>query len=296
MSSGRVRARDIVTAAGIVSRRGLRRRSRTPVVRLSDDRRFGLTEQVPLGPGWERFSFGRVVFAARITAPPVILLHKPAGVVTSRVADGGHATFAWLLGEPVASQVEPIGRLDVDVTGVLLLAADGALIHALTHPRRGIERRYRAWPECAPDESGLAELRSGRLALRDGHVPTVGLVEPAAEPGAWELVLAEGRYHEVKRIFAALGAPLRRLERVSYAGIDLSAGGAAPLEAGRWRRLDEPIVASVYKGARLTPGVWIDTVDSTALPVPDADPRGAADSRSDGDSAPGKAASSDDDE
>jgi 23S rRNA pseudouridine2605 synthase len=157
-----------------------------------------------------------------------VLLHKPAGVVATARDPQGRPTVVELVpGEP---RVVPVGRLDADTTGALLLTNDGQLAHRLAHPRYGVEKTYVAEVEGDPDEEALQRLRDG-LELDDG------LTAPARARrlgrGRVELVLHEGRKHQVKRMLAAVGHPVTALHRPAYAGLTLEG-----LEPGACRELE----------------------------------------------------------
>jgi 23S rRNA pseudouridine2605 synthase len=156
-----------------------------------------------------------------------VLLHKPAGVVTTARDPQGRPTVVQLV--PVEPRVVPVGRLDADTTGALLLTNDGPLAHRLAHPRYGVEKTYVAEVEGDPDEAALAALRSG-IELDDG--PTAPARARRLGRGRVELVLHEGRKHQVKRMLAAVGHPVTRLHRSGYAGLTLDG-----LDAGDWREL-----------------------------------------------------------
>jgi 23S rRNA pseudouridine2605 synthase len=117
-----------------------------------------------------------------------------------------------------SSRIVPVGRLDADTTGALLLTNDGPLAHRLAHPRYGVEKVYEAEVEGDPDEAALGALREG-VELEDG------VTAPARARrlgrGRVELVLHEGRNRQVKRMLETVGHPVRRLHRSGYAGLDL---------------------------------------------------------------------------
>jgi 23S rRNA pseudouridine2605 synthase len=157
-----------------------------------------------------------------------VLLHKPAGVVTTARDPQGRPTVVGLV--PHEPRVVPVGRLDVDTTGVLLLTNDGQLAHRLAHPRYGVEKTYVAEVERDPDEDALRRLREG-IELEDGWTAPAGARRLG--PGRVELVLHEGRKHQVKRMRSAVCYPVTRLHRSAYAGLTLEG-----LEPARWRELD----------------------------------------------------------
>jgi 23S rRNA pseudouridine2605 synthase len=157
-----------------------------------------------------------------------VLLHKPAGVVTTARDPQGRPTVVELV--PDEPRVVPVGRLDVDTTGALLLTNDGRLAHRLAHPRYGVEKTYVAEVEGDPDEAALERLRDG-VELDDGR--TAPARAGRLGPGRVELVLHEGRKHQVKRMLAAVGHPVTRLHRSAYAGLTLEG-----LEPGACRELE----------------------------------------------------------
>ena len=157
-----------------------------------------------------------------------VLLHKPAGVVTTARDPQGRPTVVELV--PREPRVVPVGRLDADTTGALLLTNDGQLAHRLAHPRYGVEKTYVAEVEGDPDEDALRRLREG-IELEDGR--TAPARARRLGPGRVELVLHEGRKHQVKRMLAAVGHPVTRLHRSAYAGLTLEG-----LEPGACRELE----------------------------------------------------------
>ncbi len=164
----------------------------------------------------------------RLQALAYVLLHKPAGVVTTARDPQGRPTVVELVSHP--ARVVPVGRLDADTTGALLLTNDGPLAHRLAHPRYGVEKVYEAEVEGEPSDDALERLRAG-VELEDG--PTAPAGARRLGPMTVELTLHEGRKHQVKRMLAAVGYPVTRLHRSRYAGLTV-----AGLEPGAWRDLD----------------------------------------------------------
>jgi 23S rRNA pseudouridine2605 synthase len=157
-----------------------------------------------------------------------ILLHKPAGVVTTASDPHGRPTVVELVEHE--SRVVPVGRLDADTTGALLLTNDGDLAHRLAHPRYGVEKTYLADVEGEPDDASLRELAEG-IELEDGRTAPARVRRLA--PSRVELVLHEGRKRQVRRMLEAVGHPVVHLHRSDYAGLELQG-----LEPGRWRELE----------------------------------------------------------
>ena len=170
-----------------------------------------------------------------------VLLHKPAGVVTTARDPQGRPTVVELVAH--TARVVPVGRLDADTTGALLLTNDGPLAHRLAHPRYGVPKVYEADVEGSPGPDELAALRAG-VELEDGM--TAPAEARSLGPGRVELILHEGRKHQVKRMLDAVGHPVRRLHRSRYAGLDLT--GLAP---GEWRELTREEVAELRRVAGL---------------------------------------------
>ena len=156
-----------------------------------------------------------------------LLLHKPAGVVTTARDPHGRRTVVELV--PAEPRVVPVGRLDADTTGALLLTNDGPLAHRLAHPSYEIEKVYEAQVEGEPDERALARLREG-VELEDGR--TAPARARLVAPNRVELAIHEGRKHQVKRMLEAVGHPVVRLHRSRYAGLTVDG-----LRPGEWREL-----------------------------------------------------------
>jgi 23S rRNA pseudouridine2605 synthase len=157
-----------------------------------------------------------------------VLLHKPTGTVTTASDPQGRPTVVDLVDLP--ERVVPAGRLDVETTGALLLTNDGPLAHRLAHPRYGVEKVYVADVEGRPDERDLRTLSEG-VELEDGM--TAPATVRCLAPGRIELTLHEGRNRQVRRMLEAVGHPVRRLHRSTYAGLTLEG-----LEPGAWRELE----------------------------------------------------------
>jgi 23S rRNA pseudouridine2605 synthase len=174
----------------------------------------------------------RVEVDGRPVAPQqlaYVLLHKPAGVVTTAKDPHGRPTVVELVRHEV--RVVPVGRLDADTTGALVLTNDGPLAHRLAHPRYGVEKVYEVDVDAeVPDES-LRRLREG-IDLDDGRTAPARVRRLG--PRRLELTLHEGRKHQVKRMCKAVGMPVTRLHRSRYAGLELGT-----LEPAAWRELTE---------------------------------------------------------
>ncbi|HET8653684.1 MAG TPA: pseudouridine synthase [Gaiellaceae bacterium] len=156
-----------------------------------------------------------------------VLLHKPAGVVTTASDPQGRPTVVGLVDHE--SRVVPVGRLDAETTGVTLLTNDGELAHRLAHPKYEVEKVYEAEVEGRPTDEALRRLAEG-VRLEDG--PTAPARVRRLGPSLVELAIHEGRNRQVRRMLEAVGHPVRRLHRSRYAGLTTDG-----LEPGRWREL-----------------------------------------------------------
>jgi 23S rRNA pseudouridine2605 synthase len=177
---------------------------------------------------------GRAVGKQRLAH---ILLHKPGGTVTTSRDPQGRPTVVGLV--PREPRVVPVGRLDADTTGALLLTNDGQLAHRLAHPRYEVDKVYEVEVEGDPSPDALLRLEQG-IDLDDGE--TAPARARRLGRGRVELTLHEGRKHQVKRMLEAVGHPVTRLHRSRYAGLDLRG-----LARGEWRELTREEVAALRR-------------------------------------------------
>jgi 23S rRNA pseudouridine2605 synthase len=229
-----VRLNAYLARAGVASRRGADELIKAG--RVTVNRALGELNTF-VEPGDRVEVDGQPVWPQMLT---YVLLHKPAGTVTTARDPQGRLTVVELVDVP--ERVVPVGRLDVDTTGALLLTNDGPLAHRLAHPRYGVEKVYEVEVEGEPDETALRVLAEG-VPLEEGL--TASAEVRRLGPSRIELTLHEGRNRQVKRMCEAIGYPVRRLHRSAYAGLTLEG-----LEPGRWREL-EP---SEVKRLSLQPG------------------------------------------
>jgi 23S rRNA pseudouridine2605 synthase len=182
---------------------------------------------------------GRLLVPQRLA---YVLLHKPAGVVTTARDPHGRPAVVDLVEHD--SRVVPVGRLDADTTGALLLTNDGELAHRLAHPRYEVEKVYEAEVEGEPSDDALSALERG-VDLDDGTTAPARVRRLG--PSCIELSIHEGRKHQVKRMLEAVGHPVRQLYRSRYAGLTTEG-----LEPGRWRELTDDEVAMLVSLTRRT--------------------------------------------
>jgi pseudouridine synthase len=227
-----VRLNAYLARAGVASRRGADELIKAGRVRVNG------------APGALN-TFVRDGDAVEVDGAPVarqrleyVLLHKPPGVVTTARDPQRRPTVVQLVAS--RSRIVPVGRLDADTTGALLLTNDGPLAHRLAHPRYGVEKVYEADVEGRPPDAALSRLAQG-VELEDGRTAPARVRRLGRS--RVELVLHEGRKHQVKRMCEAVGHPVRRLHRSRYAGLDLRGlqpGDSRPLsraEVEELRRL-----------------------------------------------------------
>jgi 23S rRNA pseudouridine2605 synthase len=181
----------------------------------------------------------------RVSPEPLayVLLHKPTGFVTTARDPHGRPTVVDLVDHPL--RLVPVGRLDADTTGALLLTNDGALAHRLMHPRYEVDKVYEADVEGAPDDAALRRLAEG-VELDDGR--TAPARARRLEPSRLELTLHEGRKHQVKRMCAAVGHPVTQLHRSRYGSLRVD-----DLRPGEWRALDSDEVEALHALVRRPP-------------------------------------------
>ena len=182
------------------------------------------------------------------TQPRYILLNKPRGYVTTRSDPEGRRTVMDLL-RGVREYVYPVGRLDYDSEGLLLLTSDGDLAARLTHPRHGVERVYEAIVAGVPDRSAIDQLRRGVVLDGARTQPADVRLGNSVGRGGREttrltVTLREGRNRQVRRMCAAIGHPVRRLTRVRMGPI-----GLGDLPEGRWRDLTPREIATLKRTA-----------------------------------------------
>lgn len=171
--------------------------------------------------------------------PTYLAFYKPRGVVTTLSDPEGRRSVRDFL-DDVHVRVYPVGRLDFDSEGLLLLTDDGALARDLMHPSSGVEKTYRAKVRGLPEPETLARLARGiHLDGRRTGPAEVRLVRAGDNP--WiEIAITEGRNRQVRRMLQAVGHPVQRLRRIRYGGVELgrlAPGALRPLRPGEVERL-----------------------------------------------------------
>lgn len=232
------RLQKLLAAAGVASRRAAEAWIRDGRVRV-DGRVAQLGESAD--PAAQRIEVdGRPLALARFE---YWIAHKPRGVVTTTRDPEGRRTVLALL-PPGLPRLFPVGRLDQDTEGLVLLTNDGAVTQALLHPSHESERAYVVTVRGRIADATLRRLAAGGIALEDGPTAPARVSaarhDRAADASRFELVLREGRKRQIRRVMAALGHPVLRLVRVRMGPIELGA-----LESGRARRLRKGEVAAL---------------------------------------------------
>jgi len=178
-----------------------------------------------------------------------IALHKPPGVLSSSQSQGGHPTVIELVGSE--RRLYPVGRLDLESEGLMLLTNDGELAYRLTHPRFEHEKEYRVRLDRRPTQDELRRWREG-MALADGQpaLPCRVDLEPPKGEQVWiQVILTQGRKRQIRETAEVLGLRVQRLIRTRLAGLPL---GQLPI--GRWRELEPSEAARLRRAAGLDRG------------------------------------------
>lgn len=215
----RLRLNRYLAQAGVASRRGADRLITAGRVEVN-----GITVKelgVLVLPGRDQIAVdGQPV--GGIETPRYLAVHKPRGVVTTVRDPQGRPTILELLGGRTwEARLFPVGRLDLDSEGLLLLTNDGTLAHRLLHPRYHVAKRYRVWTEPAPRAVDLEQLAAG-VEIEPGLVTRCARVEALAA-GGFEIEIREGKKRQIRRMCEALGLRVTRLLRTSFGPIELGA-------------------------------------------------------------------------
>jgi 23S rRNA pseudouridine2605 synthase len=235
------RLQKILSQAGVASRRAAERMIAEG--RISVNGTLVTEQGTKADPGRDEIRVdGRLISCEREKV--YILLHKPQGVVTTLSDPQGRPIVTDLL-EGVSERVFPVGRLDFDSEGLLILTNDGDFSQRLQHPRYGIPKTYRVKVGGNPGPADLAALERG-IDLGDGRfVPRDVRLEKTNRESAWlSLTITDGRNRVIRRAFEALGYPINRLVRVSVGDVTLEG-----VREGRWRMLTPREVARLLARA-----------------------------------------------
>ena len=184
-----------------------------------------------------------------------LMLNKPVGVITTARDEAARTTVLGVVGEEglAGHRLFPVGRLDADTSGLLVLTDDGELAFRLTHPRYKVAKEYIAVVAGSPSASDLESMRTG-LQLEDGktqpaEVEVVGF-DPAAGTGRTEVrvVIREGRHRQVRRMLQAVGHKVQSLRRIGFGPLKLGR-----LKVGDWRVLSEGEIEALHRAVGVEP-------------------------------------------
>jgi len=186
--------------------------------------------------------------------PVYVMLHKPRRCVCTVLDPEGRRTVADLVQHPSRARLYPVGRLDFETSGLVLMTNDGELANKLTHPRYGVHKTYRATVRGRLDEEAVAELEQGvylaerKAGRTDGAKRTMPvrmrLVSRDMDRTVLELTLQEGRNRQVRRMLAQVGCPVKKLVRVKMGSLRLKG-----LRVGDWRDLTKVELGSLKREA-----------------------------------------------
>ncbi len=260
------RLQKVLADAGIASRRDCEFAIRAGRVRVNGRRVLSLPCLVDAARDLIEFDGAVVDTRRRAAARPrerlYLMLHKPRGVISTARDPGGRANVVDMVAAavPAGDRVYPVGRLDADSTGLVLLTNDGELAHRLAHPSHGVAKEYRVAVQGELSDAALARLRKG-LYLADVNAPEGGAKRAQLTQlrvlkrlrdrrrGDLSLVsvtLREGQNREIRRLFARVGIKVRSLERVAIGGLRLGA-----LPPGRFRALHADEILALRRSVRL---------------------------------------------
>lgn len=190
-----------------------------------------------------KVSHDEILYEGEPLDPPegmVILMHKPAGLVCSHDDGEGRLVYdllppRWRLRDP---KISTVGRLDKDTSGLLLLTDDGALLHRLTSPKHKVPKVYEATLDRPLKGDEDAIFASGRLMLNGEKTPCLPAKLTVIDPTHVRLEIVEGRYHQVRRMFAGVGNHVTTLHRSTFGTLELG-----DLKAGEYRLIDAKSLA-----------------------------------------------------
>ena len=247
-----VRLQKFLAAAGVGSRRACEELIEEGVVAVNGQR----VEELP---AWVDPDSDRVtVKGAAVESPSrnvYVMLYKPKNTVCTAHDPEGRRTVVDLVDHPGASRLYPVGRLDYDTMGLVLLTNDGELAQALTHPRYGVHKTYRAIVRGVLSDEDARRLTRGVVLSSRTAGRTTGATRMSAsgieivhrdrQRTLVDVTLAEGRNRQVRRLFAAIGCPVRKLTRVRMGPLKLKG-----LRVGEWRELTSAEVRALHQAAR----------------------------------------------
>lgn len=184
-----------------------------------------------------------------------LLIHKPLGVVSTCHDPQNRPTVMDLLPAPLKQEqgIHPVGRLDANSTGALLLTNDGELTFYLTHPRHCVPKTYQVWVQGKPTAQVLQAWRQGIILSGRKTLPAqVRVIEQHSEQTLLEIVLTEGRNRQIRRVAEQLGYPVLHLHRTAIGPIKLQQPGTPGLASGQYRQLKKSEISFLQEHIKLT--------------------------------------------
>lgn len=241
-SGGKVRLQRFLADAGVASRRHSELLIAEGRVKVNGS----VVREVPafVTPGVDRVQVDNTSIDPQSNRKIYVMLNKPGKTLCTVEDEPGAArrTVMHLVDHPSGARLYPVGRLDYDTRGLVLMTNDGAFANRLTHPRYGVEKTYHATVKGSLDEAAIARLEHGIYLAQRKEGRTVGAVRAShvhlrilkrgRDQSLLEIILKEGRNRQVRRMLAAVGCPVKKLERVAIGPVKLKG-----LARGAWREL-----------------------------------------------------------
>ena len=256
-----IRLQKLLSRAGIASRREAEDWIREGRV-LVNGRPAALGDRADPDRDSVRIDGKRLPIPRR--AKTYLLLNKPKGVVTTRSDPGARNTILDFVPEPLRGRVRPVGRLDVQTEGLLLLTDDGELAAKIAHPRSGCGKEYRVKVHGVPEERDLERLRRGIVLdgarTRPCEIERLSTTRAQAEGNSWlRVVLNEGRTRQIRRMFETIGHPVSKLKRTAIGPIRdprLPSGASRPLSPAEVEALRRSLRGPEKESAPAKAGKW----------------------------------------
>jgi len=256
---GLVRIQKVMASAGIASRRACEQMVEEGLVSVNGQVVASLP--VLVDPVNDRIEIdGRPLkrMTPRGERPVYVMLYKPRHTVSTSSDPEGRRTVTDLVEHPTGVRLYPVGRLDYDTMGLVLLTNDGDLANKLTHPRYGVHKTYRAIVRGVLSEQDIAQLQKGIVLATRREGKTVGVARTGAaeikivkrEPARTiiDITLDEGRNRQVRRMLAKVGCPVKKLVRIRLGPLALKG-----ISMGHWRELAPAEVAALRRAVRERP-------------------------------------------
>jgi 16S rRNA pseudouridine516 synthase len=235
-----MRIDKFLSECGVASRKEAARAAKSGLVKVDGVSKKDLSEHID--PERQTVSYaGRIIEYRRFT---YVMLNKPEGYVSA--TDDKSLPFVTELLSPELRKMElfPVGRLDRDTVGLMILTNNGALAHAVLSPKRHVTKVYR-FSAAEPLAQNAEELFASGITLADGYECKSAILDADSDRMGGTIVLTEGKYHQIKRMVAATGNRVTSLERISFAGIPLD--GA--LKRGEYRFLSDEEIGILERAA-----------------------------------------------